>query len=121
MANIKSQIKRNRQNDARHERNKAVRSALKTASKKVHAAVSGGETDVALAEARVASGDDEAGPTDAEQLVDAVPPGDRVAAHRVPRDQSRTGAQHREACLCSLDASAVARQMGVLPLSYRAP
>ena len=30
MANIKSQIKRNRQNEARHERNKAVRSKLKT-------------------------------------------------------------------------------------------
>ena len=31
MANIKSQIKRNRQNDAAHERNKAVKSRLKTA------------------------------------------------------------------------------------------
>ena len=30
MANIKSQIKRNRQNDAAHERNKAVKSELKT-------------------------------------------------------------------------------------------
>ena len=30
MANIKSQIKRNRQNEKRHERNKAVRSELKT-------------------------------------------------------------------------------------------
>jgi small subunit ribosomal protein S20 len=30
VANIKSQIKRNRQNDQRHERNKAVRSELKT-------------------------------------------------------------------------------------------
>ena len=30
MANIKSQIKRNRQNLVRHERNKAVRSELKT-------------------------------------------------------------------------------------------
>ena len=30
MANIKSQIKRNKQNDAAHERNKAVKSALKT-------------------------------------------------------------------------------------------
>ena len=34
MANIKSQIKRNRQNDAAHERNKAVKSALKTAVRK---------------------------------------------------------------------------------------
>jgi small subunit ribosomal protein S20 len=38
MANIKSQIKRNRQNERRHERNKAVRSALKTAEKKVRTA-----------------------------------------------------------------------------------
>ena len=30
MANIKSQIKRNKQNDKRHERNKAIRSELKT-------------------------------------------------------------------------------------------
>ena len=33
MANIKSQIKRNRQNLVRHERNKAVRSELKTRAK----------------------------------------------------------------------------------------
>jgi small subunit ribosomal protein S20 len=41
MANIKSQIKRNRQNAARHERNKAVRSELKT---RVKAAVAAAET-----------------------------------------------------------------------------
>ncbi|MFN2589817.1 MAG: 30S ribosomal protein S20 [Actinomycetota bacterium] len=35
MANIKSQIKRNRQNEARRLRNKAVRSSLKTAAKRV--------------------------------------------------------------------------------------
>ena len=35
MANIKSQIKRNRQNEKRHKRNKGVRSSLKTATKKV--------------------------------------------------------------------------------------
>jgi small subunit ribosomal protein S20 len=33
MANIKSQIKRDRQNKIRHERNKAVRSELKTRTK----------------------------------------------------------------------------------------
>ena len=38
MANIKSQIKRNRQNERAHERNKAVRTALKTTSKKVRGA-----------------------------------------------------------------------------------
>ena len=38
MANIKSQIKRNRQSERAHERNKAVRTSLKTASKKVRSA-----------------------------------------------------------------------------------
>ena len=36
MANIKSQIKRNRQNEAARDRNKAVRSALKTAVRRFH-------------------------------------------------------------------------------------
>ncbi|WP_300677198.1 30S ribosomal protein S20, partial [Nocardioides sp.] len=39
MANIKSQIKRNRQNEARRQRNKAVRSALKTHVRHFHEAV----------------------------------------------------------------------------------
>jgi small subunit ribosomal protein S20 len=47
MANIKSQIKRNRQNERAHERNKAVRTSLKTASKKVRSA--GGDEAQALA------------------------------------------------------------------------
>ena len=42
MANIKSQIKRNKQNEARHQRNKAVRSELRTRTKTaVSAAVAG--------------------------------------------------------------------------------
>jgi small subunit ribosomal protein S20 len=46
VANIKSQIKRNRQNEKRHERNKAVRSELKTRQKAaVSAAESGDATD----------------------------------------------------------------------------
>ena len=45
MANIKSQIKRNRQNLVRHERNKAVRSELKTRAKAAVAAVEGGADD----------------------------------------------------------------------------
>jgi small subunit ribosomal protein S20 len=45
MANIKSQIKRNRQNAKRQERNKAVRTALKTSTKKVRSAVSAGDTE----------------------------------------------------------------------------
>jgi len=43
MANIKSQIKRNRQNEAAHERNKAARSILKTKVKTFRAAVAGGD------------------------------------------------------------------------------
>ena len=43
MANIKSQIKRNRQNEARRLRNKAVRSELKTRQKAAVAAAESGE------------------------------------------------------------------------------
>jgi small subunit ribosomal protein S20 len=46
VANIKSQIKRNRQNEVRRVRNKAVRSALKTSAKKVEGAVTDGDTNV---------------------------------------------------------------------------
>ena len=47
MANIKSQIKRNRQNEKRRLRNKAVRSELKTRTKNaLSAAQSGAETSV---------------------------------------------------------------------------
>ncbi|MCW2710866.1 MAG: ribosomal protein [Marmoricola sp.] len=51
MANIKSQIKRNRQNEAAHERNKSVKSALKTAVRKFRAALEAGNAD----EAKVAA------------------------------------------------------------------
>lgn len=54
MANIKSQIKRNRQNEVRHERNKAVRSELKTRVKKTVAAVEAGETETAQELYRIA-------------------------------------------------------------------
>ena len=47
MANIQSQIKRNRQNLKRHDRNQGVRSALKTSTKKVHAAVAAGDAETA--------------------------------------------------------------------------
>ncbi len=43
MANLKSQIKRNRQNETRRVRNKAVRSELRTREKAVLAAVADGE------------------------------------------------------------------------------
>ena len=43
MENIKSQIKRNRQNDKANERNRAVRSELKTRTKRVDDAISAGD------------------------------------------------------------------------------
>ena len=55
MANIKSQIKRNRQNAKRHDRNKAVRSSLKTSTKKVYVAVADGDSEAASVSAREAS------------------------------------------------------------------
>lgn len=45
MANIKSQIKRNRQNERRRLRNKAVRSELRTRSKTAVAAAEAGAED----------------------------------------------------------------------------
>lgn len=47
MANIKSQIKRNKQNEKARLRNKAVKSSLKTAIRKYHAAVEAGELETA--------------------------------------------------------------------------
>lgn len=47
VANIKSQIKRIRQNERRRLRNKAVRSALKTTAKKARLAAEAGDPDTA--------------------------------------------------------------------------
>ncbi|HQR27337.1 MAG TPA: 30S ribosomal protein S20 [Nocardioides sp.] len=55
MANIKSQIKRNKQNERRHQRNKAVKSDLKTAVRKFREAAAGGDKDAAVALGRDAS------------------------------------------------------------------
>jgi small subunit ribosomal protein S20 len=52
MANIKSQIKRNRQNEIRRAKNKAVRSALKTRVKRFEQAVESGDMDAAKEEYR---------------------------------------------------------------------
>ncbi len=49
MANIKSQIKRNKQNEVRHERNKAVRAELKTRVKRAVATATAGAEDAAEA------------------------------------------------------------------------
>lgn len=55
MANIKSQIKRNRQNEAARERNKAVRTSLKTAVRRFREAVDAGDVDKAQEAARAAT------------------------------------------------------------------
>ncbi len=52
MANIKSQIKRNRQNERRQERNKAVRSRLRTEAKKVAQAIDSGDADAVASQLR---------------------------------------------------------------------
>jgi small subunit ribosomal protein S20 len=49
MANIASQIKRNRQNERARVRNKATRSAIKTALKRFDAAVEAGDADAVQA------------------------------------------------------------------------
>ena len=46
MANIKSQIKRNRQNEKRRLRNKSVRSEMKSRTKRAQAAAEAGADDV---------------------------------------------------------------------------
>ena len=55
MANIKSQIKRNKQNEKRHERNKAVKTGLKTAVRKFREAVAAGDKEAAIVAGREAS------------------------------------------------------------------
>ena len=55
MANIKSQIKRNKQNEKRRLRNKSVKSSLKTAIRKFHEAAAAGDMDTATALMRDAS------------------------------------------------------------------
>jgi small subunit ribosomal protein S20 len=55
MANIKQQKKRNLQNERAHQRNKAVRSSLKTSAKKVRASAAAGDVDTATERAREAS------------------------------------------------------------------
>ncbi len=55
MANIKSQIKRNRQNEKRRLRNKSVKSALKTVVRKFNEATAAGDTEQATVLLRDAS------------------------------------------------------------------
>lgn len=57
MANIKSQIKRIKTNEKARQRNKSVRSALKTAVRRFRVAADAGNKEAALAELKVASRD----------------------------------------------------------------
>lgn len=54
MANIESQKKRNRQNEKQRLRNKAVRSEVKTAVRRVNEAVEAGDADATTEALRVA-------------------------------------------------------------------
>lgn len=55
MANIKSQIKRNRTNEAARLRNKAVKSELRTHTRRVREAVAAGDKEAAASALRDAS------------------------------------------------------------------
>ena len=55
MANIKSQIKRNKTNEKARQRNKAVKSELKTAIRRTREAVAAGDAEKAGAAARLAA------------------------------------------------------------------
>ena len=66
MANIKSQIKRNKQNLRRHERNKAVRSELKT---RVRTAITAAETGAEDAAARAALAQKRLGKAAAKRVI----------------------------------------------------
>ena len=55
MANIKSQIKRNRTNERARQRNVAVKSALKTAVRRFRTATESGDAEAAAAALQVAS------------------------------------------------------------------
>jgi small subunit ribosomal protein S20 len=55
VANIKSQIKRNRQNEVARERNKAVKTGLKTAVRRFREAADAGDTETAQEAAKAAN------------------------------------------------------------------
>ena len=55
MANIKSQIKRNKQNEKAHERNKSVKTGLKSAVRKFREAADAGDKDAAITAGRDAA------------------------------------------------------------------
>ena len=89
MANIKSQIKRNRQNEKRRLRNKSVRAEVRTRSKNAVAAAENGAEDTA------------------EQLRLAVKRIDKAAAHGVIH--KNTAANHKARLMRRVHALEAAR------------
>jgi len=55
LANIKSQIKRNRQNEKRRVRNRVLRGSTRTALRKAHLAIENGDKEEAQAAAMLAT------------------------------------------------------------------
>ena len=55
MANVKSQIKRNKTNEKARERNKAAKSSLRTSIRKFRAVVAAGDSDAVQAQLRETS------------------------------------------------------------------
>ena len=72
MANIKSQIKRNKQNEKRHERNKSVKTGLKSAIRKFREAAEAGDKETAVVLGRDASKKLEDAASTAESDADAA-------------------------------------------------
>ena len=79
MANIKSQIKRNRTNEKARLRNKAVKSSLKTSVRKFRDAASSGDATGATAAAREAS----------KASTRRSRPSSQARAHRIGEQSSR--------------------------------
>ena len=55
MANVKSQIKRNKTNEKARERNKAAKSSLRTSIRKFRATIAGGDAEAVQAQLRETS------------------------------------------------------------------
>jgi small subunit ribosomal protein S20 len=86
VANIKSQVKRNKQNEKRHQRNKAVKSALKTHVRRFREAVEAGDQETAATAQRAA----------ARALDKAVSKG---VIHKNPAANKKSKMAHRAATL----------------------
>lgn len=85
MANIKSQIKRNRQNERRRQRNKAARSELKTRARNAVAAADAGDSQGAEEALRLA-----------QQRIDRAVASGMLSKNTAARRKSRLTRQVRE-------------------------